>query len=125
MMTGGNGGNSPPVNMTANAGGAGHIGNAGGRNSPGNAGGGPSYQILNPPGQLQRVQLQTHAQAQLGHGANAVNGIPNRLNNNNIGLAQPAQPSAHHHHHATGHGNGNGQVHGQGRSLHVHFSPSS
>ncbi|KAF7867068.1 uncharacterized protein EAF02_009854 [Botrytis sinoallii] len=87
--------------IAANAGGGSRHGGGGGNqaanaNANANAAG---YLILPQPGHAIQVQ-------------NVQGAVPNRLNNNNIGLAQPSQHAGHSHHqsqHLSG-GNGNGGI---------------
>ncbi|TEY81161.1 hypothetical protein BOTCAL_0034g00250 [Botryotinia calthae] len=90
--------------IAGNPGGGGRRGGGGNHganaNSNANAAG---YLILPQPGHAMQVQ-------------NVQGAVPNRLNNNNIGLAQPSQHAAHSHH-LSQHLGGGGNVNGQGGLL--------
>ncbi|KAF7957310.1 hypothetical protein EAE96_002896 [Botrytis aclada] len=92
---------------------AGNAGGGGGRGGGGNQGpnananaNAAGYLILPQPGHAIQVQ-------------NVQGAVPNRLNNNNIGLAQPSVHAAHSHHasqhHQSQHLGGGGVGNGQGR----------
>ncbi|ATZ48656.1 hypothetical protein BCIN_03g08460 [Botrytis cinerea B05.10] len=93
------------VLMAGNPRGGGRHGGGGNQGANANANANAAgYLILPQPGHAMQVQ-------------NVQGAVPNRLNNNNIGLAQPSQHSAHSHHQSQQHLGGGGSGNGQGGVL--------